>query len=403
MAHLMSGPRLFFYRYLASRMMLSIIFNAFTVYFLWKIVVGYHSVFLAGMIATIALAVALVTAVPIGHLIDRLNSTIVSLLASVISVAGLCLLHFFTGLDVIYTTAGFLALGFTMKGDSFSAIIKKHLKEENYAAGNSISQAASFLSTLGGIALGGIAISHNEAYFTYALISIAVISALTSFPIPEVSTRDVNSKASSEIASAIGFYKKILGFIAVAFVLNGLFESLDVYSSGLFHLVLDANSLYYTLFVASISVGGIAGAGIANLVSDRISSPFMLSLLVLGYAPLFMILGISQSPIIDIVDGTLVGVLLSVINVPLQTKLMKIIPNRIYGKVMAFLRVFLSGATPAMAAVLSFVSIYLRVDVIFLYIGIIMLPVSALSFVVLPRFFSMAADYEGITTAQPLT
>lgn len=399
----MAGPRRFFYRYLGSRMMISIIFNAFTVYFLWKIVVGYRSVFLAGMIATIALAVALVTAVPVGHLIDRLNSTIVSLLASLISLAGVCLLLFSSNLNIIYTVSGFLALSFTMKGDSFSAIMKKHLKEENYASGNSLSQAASFLSTLGGIALGGIAISHLEPYFVYSLLSIAVASGLTSLPMPEASSRDLNSKASSEIASAIGFYRKILGFIAVAFVLNGLFESLDVYSSGLFHLVLNASSIYYTLFVASISVGGIAGAGLASLVRERINNPVMLSLLVLCYAPLFMILGVSPSPLIDIVDGTLVGILLSVINVPLQTKLMKIIPNRIYGKVMAFLRVFLSGATPAMAAVLSFVSIFLRVDLIFLYIGIIMLPVSALSFVVLPKFFSMAANYEGNTSAKLTT
>lgn len=395
----MAGLQGFFYRYLASRMIISIISNAFTVFFLWKIVENYHSVFLAGMIATISLAVSIVSSIPIGHLIDRMNSTLLSLISSAISFAGLLFLIFGSGLNLIYVAAGFIAFSFTMKGDSFSAIIKKHLSENEFLKGNSITQASSFVSVLSGTTLGGLAIIYFSHSLILILLILAVISAISSAPIKEAPSRDLGGSAVKELASAMGFYKKIIGFIAVAFVLNGLFESLDVYSSGLFHLVLRASPIYYTAFVAILSVGGIAGSVLASRLKNRTTNSKVLSILVLCYAPLFIILGISNSPLYDVIVGFIIGVLLSVINVPLQTKLMRIVPKNIYGKVMAFLRVFLSGATPAMAAVLSFIAIFLRVDTIFIYIGLIMFPVAAMSFIVLPRFLKLESEDTSVQTA----
>ena len=48
----------------------------------------YHSVFLAGMIATIYLAVELIASFPIGHMIDRMNSTTISMISSIIILIG---------------------------------------------------------------------------------------------------------------------------------------------------------------------------------------------------------------------------------------------------------------------------------------------------------------------------
>lgn len=70
--------------------------------------------------------------------------------------------------------------------------------------------------------------------------------------------------------------------------------------------------------------------------------------------------------------------------------MMRIVPRNIYGKVMAFLRVFLGGATPAMAAVFSFMALFLQVNTILLYVDIIVFPIGALAFLVLPKFFEMA-------------
>ena len=386
------GLQSFYYRFLGSRLLISLIFNAFEVFFLWKIVAEYHSVFLAGMLATIYLAVSVLASIPIGHLIDRMNSTIVSLLSSIISLAGTLFLLLGASLAVIYLSAGIMALGITMKGDSFSAIMKKHLPEDQFLKGNSISQAGSYVSTLSGTALGGMAIIYFSGYLPYILIILALVSLFSSRPVEEASTIEGRSSAGKEFASAVRFYRKILGFIAVAFILNGLFEALDVYSSGLFHLVLMASPIYYTAFIASISIGGIVGSGLATRLMGKADSPTIISIFVLFYAPIFLLLGLSKSPLADVALGLTVGLLLSVINIPLQTILMKAIPRSIYGKVMAFLRIFLSGSTPGMAAALSFVAIFLQVDTILIYIGIIMLPVAALSFTVIPKLFKLGSE-----------
>lgn len=399
----MSAIEGYFYRFLGSRMLVSITINAFQVFFLWRIVEQYHSVFLAGMVSTIYLIVSILSSIPIGHLIDRLNSTHISLASSLITMAGVVFLLFGTSLPLIYTASGFLALGTTMKGDSFSATIKKHLSEEDFFKGNSMTQAANYVSVLSGTIVGGLAIVYYSNILTLILFSFALVSVVTSIPIEEVSTRDPKSNAKKELASAIGFYRKILGFVAVAFMMNGLFESLDVYSSGLFHLILKASPLYYTAFIAAVSVGGIAGALLVSKLKRRMDNPFIISLMVMSYAPFFLLLGISRIPLLDVVVGVLIGVFLSLINVPLFTVIMKVIPKEIYGKVSAFLRVFLNGSTPAMAALLSFISIFLQVDTIFIYIGLLIFPVAALSFAVLPKIFKMESERNQAQETHELT
>ncbi|EQD30277.1 major facilitator superfamily permease [mine drainage metagenome] len=68
---------------------------------------------------------------------------------------------------------------------------------------------------------------------------------------------------------------------------------------------------------------------------------------------------------------------------------MKFVPKNIYGKVMAFLKVFLGGASPAMAGVFSAVALFLPVQSILLYIGITVFPVGGMAFLVLPKFIAM--------------
>ncbi len=384
----------FYYRYLGSRMLASIASNTFYIYFMWIIVQRYQSVFLAGLLATISVTVNLISSIPIGHLIDRVNSTVVGLISSVICLVGALFLLINESLTIIYIVTALIGVGTTMKGDAFVATIKKHLSEGQFANANANNQAVFFASTLTGTALGGVSILYLSHYFAYLLVLLLVASVISSAPIREQITRTAGSKAITELASVMRFYKKIIGFLVAAFVLNGLFVSLDVYASGLFHLVLKVSSIYYTIFVASISVGGIAGSGIANLLKERINSGYFLALLSFTYAPLILFLGISRDPILDIVDAFTIGVLLSVINIPLQTKLMKIVPHNIFGKVMAFLRIFVGGATPAMAAVLSFLALYFRVDEILIFVGIALFPVASLDFIVLPRFMKMISSNE---------
>ncbi len=380
---------LFFYRYLSARMLVSIANNSFMVFFLWEIVVVYKSVFLAGLLPTISLAADLLTAIPVGHLIDRFNSTHLSMVASLLLVIGIALLFFGQILTIVYITTFFVSLSLMMKGDTISATAKKHLKDDQFINSIRLISGAGYASTLIGTAIGGISILYLRQYFPIMLMAFAVFSLVISFPIEEEKEKRDKKTAISELASSFGFIRKIAGFLAVGFVLNGLLVSLDVYSSGLFHLVLDVSAVYYTIFIAVLSVGGIIGAALVGRIQKHIDSAFRISSMIVLFSPAMIYISLSRNAIGDILDSFAIGVLISFINIPLQAKLMKIVPRNIYGKVMAFLRVFLGGATPAMAAVFAFIALFLNVDSTLFYIGIIVFPITVLAFVVLPKFMAM--------------
>lgn len=380
----------FFYRYLSSRFLGSIVYNAFMIYFLWELVVAFKSVFLAGLIPTIALAADLITAIPVGHLIDRYNSTKLSMLSSLLLLTGIALILTLQTVYLVYAATIFVSIGVMMKGDSISATIKKDLDQEQFTTANQNLQGAGYASSLIGTVFGGASIIYLREYFLFIMLALSIAALLLSFPIPEKANDGQKATAMSGFVSSVGFIKKIGGFLAVGFVLNGLIISLDVYSSGLFHLVLKVNPIYYTLFVAFLSIGGIIGAIISGTVQKYVNTAYRISFLILLFSPAILFVALSRKVIGDIADSLLIGILVPVINIPLQVNLMKIVPRNIYGKVMAFLRVFLGGATPAMAAVFSFMALFFQVNTILLYVGIIVFPIGALAFLVLPKFFQMA-------------
>ncbi len=382
----------FFFRYLSSRMLASIVTNAFEIYFLWELVIVYKSVFFAGLIPTIALASELLIAIPFGHMIDKYNSTKLSLLSALSLLFGISLLLIGQTLFLVYLATVFATIGSITKGDTLSATIKKHLSSKQFTAANQNLQGAGYLSTLIGTGLGGISIIFLQRYFVGIILALCIVSVVLSYPMPEEPNREESGMPGSGIVSSLGFIKKLGGFLAVGFVLNGLFVSLEVYSSGLFDLVLKASPIFYTLFIAFLSIGGIIGAVLAGKLQKYVDTGYRLSALIILYSPALLFLALSRSPAGDILDSFSIGLLLPIINIPLQVRVMKFVPRNIYGKVMAFLKVFLGGATPAMAGVFSFVSIFLPVQSILLYIGIIAFPVGGMALLVLPKFVAMTSE-----------
>ncbi len=380
---------LLFFRLMISRILLGISFGAFTIFYLWYIVFYFKEVFLTGMVPTIYLASSLIVSVPIGHLLDKFNSTKIGFYASLMAMLPVIILFFQNSLEFIYISTAILSVAFTMKGDSFSASTKKHLDETQFHSASSYTFIASNVSSLSGTLIGGVCVSYFPQYFIYILTAIVILSISLSLPTKEISNSKSDESRGSGIISSISFYKKMIGFLLVGFTINGLFESLDVYSSGLFHLVLHSQPIYYTMFVVVISIGGISGSFVTKTWPSIGSNGKRISFFIFLFSPILLGIGISPSPFIDIILSFSLGILLPLINVPLTAKLMAIVPREIFGKVMAFLRIFISGSTPLMAAFFSFVSLWSPVNFIFIYIGLIMIPVTALSFAVIPKFLSI--------------
>lgn len=393
-----SGTRLglTFYRFLVSKTLASISFTLYLIFLMWTIVEQYKvtdpgiAVFLAGMVPVIYLLVMLVSAIPIGHSIDRVNNSVLSMLSAVIMAAGFTL--FATGFSIytVYGATAVVAAGYTLNGDTFATMIKKLVSNEGITKATSYNTAANSSSSLIGVAMGGASLILFSEYAPYILISLTVGATILAFP----KRMKLNGLAPESRGKRKGyrdvlkFYRGIIGFTVLALVINGFFISIDVYASGLFSIYLHSTPLYYTLFDAAFPAAMFAGTYITNRYESFFDRPGTIAVIMVTYAPILIILGISRSVLIDIASAGFLGLMNPMINIPLVSRLTKFTPVEIFGRVMAFLRIFIQSSTPVMAAVYSFASLFFPVPHILLALGILMLPISALGLHVVRTFYS---------------
>lgn len=384
-----NGLNFTFYRFLFSKTFAAMAFSFFLIFYMWKIVEVYQSVFLAGMIPTIYLLVSLLSAVPIGYAVDRVNNSVLSMLSGIILIVGFAVFSIGFSFYIVYISTAIVTLGTTMIGDSFIALLKKLVSNEGITKATALNTISASSSQLTGVALGGISLIFLSSYAPLILLGLAAASTLLSIPI-KMKKNEKPSESHTEkkgFRDVFTFYRSILGFVLFALVINGFFVSLDVYSSGLFRLYLHTSPLYYTLFDAALPASMIIGSVIANRYQNAIDKPSFIFLVTLMYAPILVTIGLSRNPLIDIAASGCIGFINPLINVPLTSRLTKFTPVEIYGRVMAFLRVFIQSATPVMATIFSFVSLFFTVPNILLAVGLIMIPFSGLGLSVVRLFY----------------
>ncbi|BAB59865.1 hypothetical protein [Thermoplasma volcanium GSS1] len=288
-----------------------------------------------------------------------------------------------------YIVTAVSIFGQTLKTDSFSAIIKKFLKEESYKKAVSLNFLTGSVTSLTGAIIGGVFLIYFSDYFVDVMISAVLISLLSAIPVIQ-KTQRVNENRntfSGEMKSVGLFLRRISGFLLLAFFLNGLFISIDTYSSGLFNLVLKANPAYYTAFNMAVPIGMMVGTPLVNVRYFKMEEPAFISGMIFIFAPLLIILSLSKFPTLDIIDAFTIGLLLPLINIPLNSRLIKIIPGKIYGKISAVMRIFVQGAQPAMGALFNVLAIGISVKTVFLYVGLLVIPLALYGMSIVPRFF----------------
>ena len=378
-----------FYRFMFSRVLTGISISSFILFFMWDIVSRYHSVFLAGMMITIYVAVALILSFPIGHLIDRLKNTTLNFLSSAVILGGFAVLITGGNIFSIYAATAISVFGQTIKLDSFSAIIKKHVQEGSFKKANSFSFAANSASSLLGTLIGGFSIVYLQGYFVYLLLAITAISIFLSLPIAERAYKhEGGGRAVLGEMKAVGsFVWSIAGILILAFFLNGLLISLDTYSSGIFNLLLKSSPIYYTAFNMCVPLGMMTGTPVANMGFFKRERPMTIALMMLVFSPFILILALSRSPIVDVLDAFAIGLVLPLINIPIITRLMRAVPHEIYGKVMAFLKIFTGGASPVMGSVFSTMALFFSIPLVLFWVAVLVVPLAIYSMRIVPRFF----------------
>ncbi len=380
-----------FGRFLVSKTIASISFTLFLIFLMWRMVVVYQSIFLAGMVPVIYLVVMLASALPIGHAIDRVNNSVLSALSAFIITSGFVVFALGFTLFTVYLSIALVATGYTLSGDSFFGLLKKVVSNDAVTKATAYNYVSNSVSSLVGVAMGGISLLFLENYADLILLGLSITATILAYPVKmklngyhEV---EEQKERRGEYREVLSFYRSIIGFTVFALVINGFFVSIDVYGSGLFNLYLHTSPVFYTLFEGAFPAGMMIGSFLANRYEKSVDNPRTIGLLVLVYSPILIALGLSRIPALDVLTAGMLGFVNPFINVPLVARLTRFTPVSIFGRVMAFLRIFIQSATPVTAAIFSFATLFFSVPLILLSVGLVMIPFSVFGFGVARTFY----------------
>ncbi|MEM3227232.1 MAG: MFS transporter, partial [Thermoplasmata archaeon] len=305
----------------------------FYVYFIWVITVKNHSVFLGGMIPTFSLLGYLAILIPEGYILDRWNRSTIMFLSSIMLIVLYGSLFFNQTLLWIYVIDILSSMLASITFDAFFTISKEIVDEKYFPKVSAFSQISMNISGIFGILIGGLSILTSQFIFFYILIIVSIIGSI--FNLPYVSAKTKYEKY--RYTDILKFLKKFVFLLIILFIVNGLFISLDVYSSGLIYFILHSTSIYYTLFLGGYPVGGLLGAIFGNKIANKLEDPWKISILIALMG--MMIIGISQSRtvLLDPIFTFILGFLISLLMIPLMAFMMRVIPNEMIGRVNAFI------------------------------------------------------------------
>ena len=344
-----------FRNYLIGRNLMRSAFYIFNIFFVWETIVQYDSVFLAGMIPALSALGYLLVVIPEGHILDRHNRGMVFRISSILTALSYMFLYFHSILAVVYSVALISSILSIVNSDSFNTIMKETVPEKTMQSAISLSQGTNAISELAGIVFGGVLLYFPQQFMLITLISLPILSSIFGFG------RTLNRANSSDRYGFKGAYRIIgvmIPFLLLSLIINGLFISLDVFGSGLIHIILHDPPLDYSIFIAGFPVGAILGSTVSGKLSSHLSSVRIISILIIPVGVFLLCIALSRSLYLDILMTVLLGIFVIFINIGLQTIFMNAIPDAVMGRVNSLTMIFSIGGSPVMAATFSLLSDY---------------------------------------------
>ena len=160
--------------------------------------------------------------------------------------------------------------------------------------------------------------------------------------------------------------------LLVMVIANGLFMCLFVYMPALFRDVLNSTSVemgtYYALEAAAATVTAVV------LLRHKIRHPFKWVLaMLLAEGTILLSHGLIQTPVGAYALGILLGVTTTICVVVVMTIEQLLVPNQMMGRYSSLAAVLGDGSMPVFTLLFGFLGIYLSVQAIILYAGVLFL------------------------------
>jgi MFS family permease len=375
-----------FQRFLVAKTIIRIVYLLFTTFFLWEVFKETHSIFYDGLIPTFALLGYLSIMIPGGFILDKYRRTRIFFLISILLILVYSILTISTNLVILYAVDFLVSMFSSFTGDILTTIMKDTVSNDNLGKSNSQLSFTRGISDVIGFASGGLSIVIGINFFFLAILVFSLIPIILSYPLANEIKKGEMDSSKGRIGN---FLLKISPLLVLAFILNGLFISIDVFAAGLVNEVMHGTSTEYTLLLIGFPVGILIGSGITLKHASMLSSPFFIMFGVGILGVFTFLLGINRDPALLIFITIPMGIFEATVNIAISTMFMRIIPSSILGRVGAISGIFFLSSSPVMAFIWTVLSSQIYFPLIIEYSGIIVI---ILSFLFLPIIRKMVTS-----------
>ena len=373
-----------FLRFWVAQFIIRLTTFIFYIYFIWIIVVEYKSIFLAGLIPAFSLLGYFIILIPEGYILDKFNRSLISFIFTIILSFSYSLLIFSNNLLLVYIVDIISSISSSITFDAFSTITKEVVDKEMYRNASAYLQISINFASIIGIITGGISI-YLQNYFPYIITIFSLFAIFLNFPYK----LKIEREKKYSYGDVIKFLKKFLTFLIIGLIINGLFVSIDVYSSGLIYFVLKSNFIFYTLFILGFSIGGFIGALWGNKVAKKLENALLLGIFIFLEGTFMIFIALNRIVIFDPILTFFMGFFVSLINIPITALFLTVVPNEMIGRFNSFVTMIIVGAQPLMATLFSILSNYFNILYIIFLTGLFMIIVSIPTYISINKLLKL--------------
>ncbi|NNN18096.1 MAG: MFS transporter [Thermoplasmata archaeon] len=333
----------------------------FDVALLWLVLQTTGSVFAVSLVVVATLIPVVLLGPVLGVYVDRWPRRTILLLTNlgegvlVAALSGLVLTHQ-TGLTVIIVIVFALGVGGQFVRITSNAMVPQTVGTTDLGTANSLLSFSNSTTQVVGLSVGGVVVAlfGVDLPITYDAITFfvaALIVMLMSPTIgrPEPTPAGTGPRFASQFSEGVRYVARqrfLVELIALGLVVNFAGNAVFALWAPYADLVLHGGAATYGLLGAMIAVGAIVGAIVIGKVDTRRTAGKLLFAGNAGVGALMIGLGVTRSIPLALAESFLIGVLLSVINIPLLTLVQAKVPSRLMGRVMSVLMGFILAAAP---------------------------------------------------------
>jgi DHA3 family macrolide efflux protein-like MFS transporter len=370
----------------------------FEVALLWLVLEVTGSVFAVGLVVGVTLVPAVVLGPFLGVYVDRWDRRTILIVTNVVEgvvVAGLSglVLDHAAGLSVILVIVFILGTGAQLVRTSSSAMVPQVVRREDLPPANSLMSFSSSFNQVLGLSIGGVVValfgvSLPIEYDALSFFAAALIVAWLARGLghPEGADAKRTTRFSEEFGEGIRFIREnrfLVELIVLGAVLNFFGNAVGALFAPYTRFSLHGSAATYGFLGATLAIGAIVGAAVVGKLDTRRSAGRYLLGGGLGLGAGIVLLGVTRSVPLALVEVLVIGVILSITNIPISVLVQAKVPGRLLGRVFAAFGSLVSVSGPAGAFFAGAFASATSVGTVFIVSGAVFLGMIAVSFFVM--------------------